>query len=430
MNLKTLAIILFVVLYALMVALPKRRVWVALGAACISVIAGILPVGRVPHVINWNVLLMISGTMIVVDYFIESRMPNRIADWLLDKSKNVKWVTILMSLFAGVISAFIDNVATVLMVAPVALAICRQLKISPMPMILAIAVSSNLQGAATLVGDTTSIMLGGYADMNFIEFFWMNGRPGIFFAVELGALATVPVLMFLFRKDTQPVKAGARTEGKGIMPTVMLCLVVLLLIIASFLPWGIVLPDGAEITNGVICAALAVLTVLLDGLTRHDWSGAKRSLSALDWETLLLLASLFCVIAGLTEVGVIEDMAGWITKTGGNNLFLLYTVVVWGSVLISAFVDNIPYVATMLPVLQSVTAMMGIEPYLLYFGLLSGATLGGNLTPIGASANIAAVGLLRKQGDEVSFGQFMRIGVPLTLTAVMAGYVYLWVVWR
>ena len=282
MNLKTLAIILFVALYALMVALPKRRVWVALGAACISVIAGILPVGRVPHVINWNVLLMISGTMIVVDYFIESRMPNRIADWLLDKSKNVKWVTILMSLFAGVISAFIDNVATVLMVAPVALAICRQLKISPVPMILAIAVSSNLQGAATLVGDTTSIMLGGYADMNFIEFFWMNGRPGIFFAVELGALATVPVLMFLFRRDTQPVKAGARTEVKGIMPTVMLCLVVLLLIIASFLPWGIVLPDGAEITNGVICAALAVLTVLLDGLTRHDWSGAKRSLSALD----------------------------------------------------------------------------------------------------------------------------------------------------
>ena len=430
MNLKTLAIILFVALYALMVALPKRRVWVALGAACISVIAGILPVGRVPHVINWNVLLMISGTMIVVDYFIESRMPNRIADWLLDKSKNVKWVTILMSLFAGVISAFIDNVATVLMVAPVALAICRQLKISPVPMILAIAVSSNLQGAATLVGDTTSIMLGGYADMNFIEFFWMNGRPGIFFAVELGALATVPVLMFLFRKDTQPVKAGARTEVKGIMPTVMLCLVVLLLIIASFLPWGIVLPDGAEITNGVICAALAVLTVLLDGLTRHDWSGAKRSLSALDWETLLLLASLFCVIAGLTEVGVIEDMAGWITKTGGSNLFLLYTVVVWGSVLISAFVDNIPYVATMLPVLQSVTTMMGIPPYLLYFGLLSGATLGGNLTPIGASANIAAVGLLRKQGEEVSFGQFMRIGVPLTLTAVLAGYIYLWVVWR
>ena len=430
MNLKTMAIILFIALYALMITLPKRRVWVAFGAACLSLVLGILPVERVLHVINWNVLMMISGTMIVVDYFIESKMPNRIADVLLDKSKNVKWVTILMSLFAGIISAFIDNVATVLMVAPVALAICKQLKISPVAMILAIAVSSNLQGAATLVGDTTSIMLGGYADMNFIEFFWMNGRPGIFFAVELGALATIPVLMFLFRKDTQPVKAGARTEVKGVMPTVMLCLVVILLIIASFLPWGIVLPDGADITNGVICITLAVLTILLDGLTKRDWSGAKRSISALDWETLLLLASLFCVIAGLTEVGVIEDMAGWITKAGGNNLFLLYTVVVWGSVLISAFVDNIPYVATMLPVLQSVTSMMGIPPYLLYFGLLSGATLGGNLTPIGASANIAAVGLLRKQGEEVSFGQFMRIGVPLTLTAVMAGYIYLWVVWR
>ena len=115
---------------------------------------------------------------------------------------------------------------------------------------------------------------------------------------------------------------------------------------------------------------------------------------------------------------------------GGSNLFVLYTVIVWGSVVISAFVDNIPYVATMLPVLTKVTGLMGVSPHLLFFGLLSGATLGGNLTPIGASANIAGVGLLRKEGHEVSFGDFMRIGVPFTLVAVAAAYVYLWIFWR
>ena len=135
------------------------------------------------------------------------------------------------------------------------------------------------------------------------------------------------------------------------------------------------------------------------------------------------------MIAGVTAVGIIDDFAGFIVSAGGNNLFLLYTIVVWGSVLISAFVDNIPYVATMLPVLQTVTTILGIEPYVLYFGLLTGATLGGNLTPIGASANIAAVGILKKHGHETSFKDFMRIGVPFTLTAVFVGYLFIWFVW-
>ena len=125
----------------------------------------------------------------------------------------------------------------------------------------------------------------------------------------------------------------------------------------------------------------------------------------------------------------VDDFAGFIARSGGGSLFWLYTLVVWGSVVISAFVDNIPYVATMLPVLAAVTRSLGIEPYLLYYGLLTGATLGGNITPIGASANIAATGLLKKEGYESSFGDFMRIGVPYTLTAVLVGYLYLWIVW-
>ena len=196
---KTFALILFVIMYILMIVKPKYRPIYALAVAVIYLATGVLPIRALLSTINWNVLLMIAGTMVIVYFFIESQMPNLMADVLLEKSKNVMWVTIYMSLFAGVISAFIDNVATVLMVAPVGLAVCKKLNIKPVGMILSIAVSSNLQGAATLVGDTTSIMLGDYANMNFMNFFWMLGKPGIFFAVELGALATVPIMMILFK---------------------------------------------------------------------------------------------------------------------------------------------------------------------------------------------------------------------------------------
>ena len=423
-TLKLIALILFAGMYVGIIGLSKYKMYFALGVAAVYLILGILPVRELPTAINWNVLMMISGTMIIVYYFIESQMPNRIADLLLGRAKNVMWVTILMSLFSGLVSAFIDNVATVLMIAPVGIAVCRKLKINPIPMILSIAVSSNLQGAATLVGDTTSIMLGDYAKMDFMSFFWMKGRPGIFFAVELGALATVPIMMILFRKDRQPVHAAERTEVHDYVPSVMLVLVVVLLICASFIP------NKPEITNGLICVGLAVLTMLLD-LGRHSKAGETlKALKSVDYETLLLLLGLFCVIAGITEIGIIRDFAGWIVKVGGSSPFLLYTLIVWGSVLISAFVDNIPYVATMLPVLSVVTQELGIAPYLFYFGLLTGATLGGNLTPVGASANITATGLLRKQGYEVKFKDFARIGIPFTLTAVLAGYLFLWIFWR
>ena len=422
-TLKLVALVLFALMYVGIIGFSKYKMWVAMVTAITFVALGILPIDEVPAAVNWNALMMIAGTMLIVYYFIESQMPNRIADALLRKAPNVMWVTILMSLFSGIVSAFIDNVATVLMVAPVGIAVCKKLKINPVGMILSIAVSSNLQGAATLVGDTTSIMLAAHAKMDFMSFFWMEGRPGMFFAVELGALATVPIMMFLFRKDQQPVHSDAHTEVRDHIPSVMLILMVVLLIAASFLP------DKPETTNGLICMVLAVVTIVLEALREKGSRGMKGALESVDLETLVLLLSLFCVIAGVSNIGIIDDFAQWIVKVGGDNLFLLYTMIVWGSVLISAFVDNIPYVATMLPVLSVVTAHMGVEPYLLYFGLLCGATLGGNLTPVGASANITATGLLRKQGYEVKFRDFARIGIPFTLTAVMVGYLFIWIFW-
>ena len=420
---KIIAIIIFLIMYILMVVLPKRRAVVALTAAVIMIAGQILPIGKVLPSIDWNVLMMIFGTMVIVDYFIESKMPNKIAESLLRLSKNVMWVTILMSLFSGIISAFIDNVATVLMVAPVGLAICKKLKINPVPMIICIAVSSNLQGAATLVGDTTSIMLAAADHMNFNDFFWMQGRPGMFFAVELGALLTIPIMMILFRKNREPVDSTEHTPVTDYVPTITMLGHVVLLLIASFIP------NTHECTNGFICMACGILTIIWELIKQKSTKGMFHSLKALDYDTMLLLTGLFVVIASIREVGVIDDLAEFIAGFGGSNRFVLFSIIVWGSVLISAFIDNIPYVATMLPLLAGVASAMNVEPHFLYFGLLVGATLGGNLTPIGASANIAGVGMLRKEGHEVGFGDFMKIGIPFTLTAVIAGYLFVWFFW-
>ncbi|MBQ5375243.1 MAG: arsenic transporter, partial [Lachnospiraceae bacterium] len=185
-----------------------------------------------------------------------------------------------------------------------------------------------------------------------------------------------------------------------------------------------------EITNGVICVVCGIINIVWEYIKHKDKDEMVSCLKNIDYQTMALLLGLFMVIGGITEIGLIDDLAKAIASVGTGNIFLLYTIIVWGSVLISAFIDNIPYVATMLPVLGGVASVMGGDPNLLYFGLLIGATLGGNITPIGASANIAGVGMLRKEGYEVRFRDFMRIGVPFTLTAVLVGYLFTWFVWK
>ncbi|MEA4946367.1 MAG: SLC13 family permease [Oscillospiraceae bacterium] len=418
------ALIIFAVTYILLLALPRWRAWIALASGALFIALGILPVGDVASAIGWNVLMMIAGTMGIVSLFIDSGMPALMADVLLDRMPNVKWTIVAMAMFAGIVSAFVDNVATVLMIAPVALAIAKKFKISPVAMVIAISVSSNLQGAATLVGDTTSILLGGYARMDFMDFFVFRGKPGMFWIVECGALLTMLVLLWLFRKETQPTSAAEHTKVTDYLPTVLLSGTIVLLIAASFIP------GKPAVTNGLICLSLFAVGLVVNCIKTHSLSELKKPLMDIDFTTLLLLMGLFVVIGGITQAGVIDAIAALFTKIGGGSLFLIYTLIVWASVLFSAFIDNIPYVATMLPVVQGIAASMGVEPYLLYFGLLTGATLGGNLTPIGASANITAIGILRRDGYEVKTSDFMRIGVPFSLTAVVSGYVLLWIFWH
>ena len=418
------AIVIFALAYILMLVFSKYRPLIAIGAGLVFVFSGLLPLDNLIESIDFNVILMLVGTMGLVSLFIESKMPSLLADIIMKKVPNVMWAAVALSLFSGLISAFVDNVATVLMVAPVALAICKKLDTNPVPFIIAIAVSSNLQGAATLVGDTTAIMLGSALDMSFLDFIWYQGKPSIFFAVELGALISALIVMIIFRKEKKKIPdLGERTVVTDYVPSILLIVLLVLLIGISFVP-----NKPAE-TNGIICCGLFVVGMVYKLIRTKNVKSLLGPIKEIDFSTIGILFGLFLMIGGLTAQGVIDKLASILASVGGGNVFVLYTIIVWASVLISAFIDNIPYVATMIPVIMGIASNLGIDPTPLLFGLLSGATLGGNITPVGASANITGIGILRRAGYEVKNKDFFKIGIPFTLAAIVPAYIYIWLVY-
>lgn len=418
------AILLFALTYVLMLTFSKYRPYIALASGAIFIVTQMLPFDQILGALDFNVLLMIAGTMGLVALFIESKMPALLADIIMAKVPNVQMAAVALALFAGIISAVVDNVATVLMIAPVALEICKKLKTNPVPFIIGIAVSSNLQGAATLVGDTTAIMLGSALNMSFMDFFWYKGRPSMFFAVEMGAVFSALILAYIFRKEKAPIpKNSEKTKVTDYVPTILLVGTIVLLVLASFIP------NKPEVTNGLICCAMLVAGLVFNYGKKKSKEAVLAPLRSIDFETIGLLIGLFLMIGGISNMGVIDAAAGLLAKSGGGNVFLLYTIIVWASVLISAFIDNIPYVATMIPVIAGLANRLGIDATPLYFGLLSGATLGGNVTPIGASANITGIGILRKAGYEVKNGDFFKIGIPFTLVAIVPAYIYVWLLY-
>ncbi len=416
-----MSLIVFLIAYLLFILLPNRRSLVAVTGAVLLMAAKAISLKVAFLAINWNVMGIFVGTLAVADIFMESRMPAYLAEVIVDKAKNTRWAILAICALTGFISAFVENVATVLIVAPIALSLARKLKINPVNMMVAIAVSSNLQGAATLIGDPPSMLLGGFAKMNFGDFFFYKGRPSIFFAVELGALASSFVLFFIFRSHKEKTQMVAVERVRSWIPTVILVSLVLLLAASSFLD------TGFSYAAGILCMVAGIVSIIWKRLSIKG--NLMDGVKALDWDTTFFLMGIFVLVGSITSTGWIETISRSLSRLIGDNLFTGYTLIVLVSILLSALVDNVPFLAAMLPVVVSVSGHLHIDPTLLLFGLLIGASLGGNITPIGASANIVACGILKKEGYRVSFKEFMKIGVPFTFAAVSASYLFVWLVW-
>lgn len=423
---KIFVLVLALVMYALVIAFTHKKSWIALGAAAIVLIAGAVdPKTAVFELVNWNILLIYIGSLAIADLFIYSRVPAVLADKVVEKSPTLGLAIVIILVLTGLISAFVENVATVLLMAPIALEICRRLKLDPAPFMIGLAVMANLQGTATLVGDPPSMIFASYAGYGFNDFFVFNGKLSIFFAVQVGMLVGALYFFGYFRKLKKIHLDLPAEKIVSWVPTVLLVAMIGGLALISFLSG-----KGLHATSGLLCMALAVIGLFWFVLVRKEpVSRARELVKGLDWDTILFLVGIFIVIGAITKVGLLDDLARILGDFIGGNALLGFVVIVAVSVLISGFVDNVPYIIAMLPVADMLAKSLGLAPELFMFGLLIGSCLGGNLTPFGASANVVAVGLVKKEGRKVSFMDWLKIGGPFTVFTTVASAVFVYLIW-
>ena len=414
-----------VAMYALVIAFSDRKAWFSLGAAALVVALGVVSPSKAAfELVNWNVLLIYIGSLVIADLFIYSRVPAHIADRIVESSPTLGLGIVSILVMTGIISAFVENVATVLVMAPIAIALSKKVGMKPTVFMIGLAVMANLQGTATLVGDPPSMIFASYAGYSFNDFFFHQGRLSIFFAVQAGMLAGAVYFYFYFKRYGK-IQVGLGIEKVlSYLPAILLVALIAGLAAISFFFEGLAL-------SGLWCMILAAIGLAWYVLVRKEpvkraWTLVK----GLDWETILFLIGIFVVIGAIAEVGLLEDLARILEGFIGGNMLLGFVVVVGVSVLLSGFIDNVPYIIVMLPVAASHASSLGLPKELYMFGLLTGSCLGGNLTPFGASANVVATGLCKKEGAPVSFGEWLKVAGPFTAITTLASALVIWFVWR
>jgi Na+/H+ antiporter NhaD/arsenite permease-like protein len=420
-NPKIFTILIFLAAYALIILFYHHKTVVVWGAAVALLALKLLTPLQALQAIDWNVVMLYFGMLLVSEVFLFSKMPDHLATLFASRAKNVGAAMVLLCLFTGFLSVTLENVAVVLLVAPIAMSISKKCDINPVPLFIGMAISSNLQGAATLIGDPPSMLLAGFAKMTFNDFFFIGGKPAIFFGIQIGAGVSALVLLFLFRRYDKKLPVLEKESYTSVVPSLLVFLLVAALVASSSFKHSI------SRMTGFLCVAFGILSFAWYLVYTKGKDLAKFTAS-LDWQTGVFLMGIFVLVKSLSVRGLMEDAAHFILGASGNSPFLAYLMIVWISVFLSAFIDNVPFLVAMLPVVQIVTGRLGIAPHAMFFGLLIGASVGGNITPIGASANIVAMGILKKQGYRVKFMEFVRIGLPFTVASVAASSLFVWLV--
>lgn len=444
-EIKWFVLALAVLMYALVIIMQDKKIIVTSVVALIMLVAGVvLPNAIFPvaedfaahhnarlyalfhaftSLVNWNVLMIYIGSMIIAALFIYSQMPAHIADIIVEKSPRTGIAIVLILAMTGFISIFVENVATVLVMAPIALALCKKLKLNPTYFMVGLAVMSNLEGTATLVGDPPSMIFASYANYTFNDFFIHAGRISIFFFIQTGLLVGCTYFYAFFAKQKDKPNLEPSTVISAV-PFILLLAMIFGLATISFFHFDFAFLSGSYVL------ALGIIGVLWFRFSQ------KRSLretalliKGLDWETIVFLIGIFIVVGAISETGLLADFAQFLAKVTGGNVLIGFILIISVSIVISGFVDNVPYIIVMLPVAQSLASHMNLAPELYMFALLIGSCLGGNLTPFGASANVVAMGILKKEGYPINFGGWLKIGAPFTVLTTAAAATALWLVW-
>lgn len=412
------SVAIFVIALAVIISEKVHRAVVALAGAVLVMMLGIMPFEEAIGHIDFNTLGVLFGMMLFVGVVKLSGLFEYLAVKCAHIAKGQPWhIMLIFVLLTAVLSAFLDNVTTVLLIGPMTLNICKLLKADPVPFFLTEIMASNIGGTATLIGDPPNIMIGSAAGYGFVDFIMVD-TPAVIIILAIICV----VFYFLYgRKLTAPqseiddvleLRPADYIKDHRLM---RISVVMIGLVVVGFMCHGAL---GWE--SSVIALGAAGLILLLSR------AQIDHALAQVEWTTLVFFAGLFIIVGAMTATGVIDMLATWLVDVTGGNVFLTMLVLVFGSAIISAFLDNIPFVATMIPILASMQAT-GMDVTPLWWAVSLGACLGGNGSLIGASANVVLSDISRKNGHTITFIQYLKMGFPIMLltTVIAAGYLVL-----
>ena len=416
------AIVIFVIAYALIISEKVHRTIVGLFGAMLMILFGIISQETAVHHIDFNTIGLLMGMMIIVNITSETGLFNFLAIWAAQKVKaQPVALLVVLSTITMVCSALLDNVTTVLLTVPITFSITSQLKVDVMPYLIAQILSSNVGGTATLIGDPPNIMIGSAVGLDFMAFVENLSLISIliFILVQF-------ILIAVYRKElhTQPelqdkimrLPAGAQITDHALLRK---CLSVIFLTITLF-----VLHGSLGLESATVALSGAGLLLLLTAT--RDENAIVKVLSKIEWPAIFFFGGLFILVGALVETGVIRMLAAEAIHATGGNVEATAMLILWMSAIASAFIDNIPFVATLIPLIQDMGQMGLSDLTPMWWSLALGACLGGNGTLIGASANVVVASMSAQRGRPISFLGFMKIAFPVMIFTVLVSSVYVY----
>ncbi len=391
-----------------------KLAYTSVGALIALIILGIVSwQDTIFKAIQWDVLAVIWGFMMVSFIFSESKMPELIANKILTHIKTEKYALLAICAVAAFLSAFMANVAVLFLMAPVAIHMAKKLGSPLFPYIVSVGVCANMVTTTTMIADPPALILAIQTGLRPLDFYWFQGNLGLGAITVVGVTAALLTLLVLFRKMNKKIEIEHETIKVAKMPSILFIAGVVVLSIAPEI----------DLSLGVVGVAVGVIALIIGG------KNAMRMMKEFDWNSLVFLATIFGVIYAVTSSGLVSDIAQALVSSGASSPTVLLLILTWMSVGLSTFIDPNAYTVLMIPIGQQLATMTGMSAWPLLFGVLIGTGSGSNILPMGAATNVFACGLLEKNNCLVSTKEYMKIGLPLSVVAVATANLLLWLLW-
>jgi Na+/H+ antiporter NhaD/arsenite permease-like protein len=408
---KWVTLAVFAGCFGLILYRKVKIVYVSLAAAALLVALGILSPVAAAGRVDWDVLAIYWGYGMLALVFRESGLPAFIALHVLARVRREKYALLFLCGLAALLSSFMANPVVVIMLAPLAIEMAERLKASLFLYLVGLAISSNVVTTVSMVADPPALILAMSTGMVFLDFYWFQGKPGLGTLSVVGVVVALLTLLVQFRGLDKHVSIALERVEVGYGPLVLFGLSVAALAVLPMRRPGIV---GVLLGVGSLVLARAMAGALL---------------REFDWETLWFLVGIFVLVGAVEHVGLLEDFVAWLGATGLRSPAVALLIITWLSVALSSFIDNVPYTVLMIPVCELLATSLGVSPWPLYFGMLVGTGIGGNITPVGATANVLACGMLEKRGYRIDLGSYLMISVPFSVAAVLVVHVLIQLIW-